>query len=262
MRTCDSPTASTASSHCLNRQSPLSAKRFGKDYSKTRDAFSKLSKLKQSEGSKKFILYNCLVFDGGRYRAPGSKYTTLEKSVRGSTNSVHSRSSSKSRLLLNHTADPKNNRRPSISSFRSSKKSLKPESRKQLRAKASPNLKPSFGVIQEHKANPLRFKTSARDEKTTKPTHKVPSVTTSKKPLTGQSLTEHSHTSKEEFPKIRRKLMPMPAITRTIDKRDVHSKSRSLSRTAGPVEHPFSNSDTRDLRNISINSNSVRLKRV
>lgn len=245
----------------MSRQSPLSAKRFGKDYSKTRDAFSKLSKLKQSEGSKKFILYNCLIFDGGRYRAPGSKYTSLEKSDRGSTHSVRSRTSSNSRAPLNHTADAKVIRRPSVSSFRSSRKSEKPASRKQIRAKASPNLKPSFGVVQEHKADPLKLRSSAREEKTTKPTNKAPSIITSKKPLTGQSLTEHSHTSKEEFPKIRRRLMPMPAITRTTDRRDANPKSRSLSRTTGQVAHQFSNSESKELRNVSVNSNSVRLKR-
>lgn len=171
-----------------------------RDFDKSRNALTKLSKIRLNKDSKKYVLYNCLVFDGGRYREPGSKYSTLEKSRKGSvrlgTGGSSSRSASRSRVGLNRTIEEKRERKDSVSSFRSSLNTVT-TSKRAIRTSAAPNLKYSFGKVHTHIATQITpNKPSVKDGNKR-------SVLLSKKLASGNTLTDQgSISSKKVFPQI------------------------------------------------------------
>lgn len=80
------------------RKGKISIKDLEKDYRKNRQYVDRLSRLKVGKG-KRTVMSNALVYEGGRYRMPGSRYTSKnemrDKVIRAS--SSRSRRSSRSR---------------------------------------------------------------------------------------------------------------------------------------------------------------------
>ena len=67
----------------MSRKGKISIKNLEKDYKKNREYVDRLTRLK-TDDKNRTVLSNALVYEGGRYRVPGTKYTS-KKDLKGRT---------------------------------------------------------------------------------------------------------------------------------------------------------------------------------